>query len=241
VILSLGDMPVRNKAVWSFPTPPTAIDGSAYNDTFVGRDMVQTITNKTLKAVPSMEFTSAANTADALNNRDYTDASANPAVPAKAPVAAVGSTLLDFYETVRFLLPVTGHLKALNATGSPVPIWSTVTCTRIGRAVIMNTEELLIERVNLIRPVDSIWFGLNNVNHRLPFMCRPNENRHFYTTVQDGAVSGVHKPGRLVVFSDGRMRVDVQKSDLTFGPFNEIANNTQVYSGFQSLSASWNV
>jgi hypothetical protein len=48
VKLSLESMNVRNKAVWSFPAPPAVGVDQAYNDTFVGKDMAQTITNKIL-------------------------------------------------------------------------------------------------------------------------------------------------------------------------------------------------
>jgi hypothetical protein len=53
VKLSLEQMNSRNKAVWSFPAPPNVGTDKAYNDTFVGRDMVQTLSNKTLQS-PTM-------------------------------------------------------------------------------------------------------------------------------------------------------------------------------------------
>ena len=50
VTLSLGAVQSRNKAVWSFPAPPNVGVDMTYNDTFVGKDMAQTVSNKVITA-----------------------------------------------------------------------------------------------------------------------------------------------------------------------------------------------
>jgi hypothetical protein len=207
----------RTQSIWSFPPPANNVEAPV--NYFVGENTVQTLTNKALTAVPSIEFTPpSAGSWGGVNSETIP----NSWSPARG--SASGSTSLNFYEQLSFRLRLIGHMGSESSTSGVA--WVQVYLTRVGNLVTMQTGEYVVN--SGARPAGTIS---SHPDTPIPARFRPGQQTHHVVWVID---NGVGKFGSLIVIpSTGTLR-------FTTGPnLQDPFAATSGTSGIMRTAVSW--
>jgi len=210
----------RVRETWFFPP---VVAGTYRNDTFVGEAAVQTLSNKALKAVSSIEFKPATDGTWNAVNLESVPQTWTPPRP-----AATGTTSFDSYETLTMQMRMTGHFGTIGGD-STTARYLTVLFTRIGKTVTM-TIRRYVEESNKSRPAGTIG---TDPNSPFPAVFRPVDDQSFYMRVIN---AGVFAFGSCFVSKAGTF-------SFAAGPLGEaftaIPANTPQWSGFESVAGQW--
>lgn len=216
VILSLDSMKALQMATWSFPK----IDESARpSDTLVGASTAQTLANKKLQTLTSLEFKpDTAGIWITVNDQSA------PLTWTPNRAVATGTTALDYYESLVMQMRVTGHLGTI-AGDSTTARYLTARLARVGRSVTMQVDRLTF--TTGARPAGTIGIDMASP---VPTIFRPNADMVFAVPVVN---NGVNTLGSLRAFASGEL---VFAAGLDF---STAFSATTVESGIPATAVQW--